>query len=30
MPENPDYQPIDGSGCSLLGVVVAVHREYAV
>lgn len=28
LPENPAYPPIDGSGCSLLGVVVAVHREY--
>lgn len=30
LPENPNYPPIDGTGCSLLGVVVAVHREYAV
>ena len=28
MPENPDYQPIDGEGCSLLGKVVAVLRRY--
>ena len=26
MPENPDFQPIDGDGCSILGVVVAVYR----
>ena len=30
MPENPDYPPIDGQGCSILGVVVAVYREYDV
>lgn len=30
LPENPDYPPIDGSECSILGVVVAVHREYHV
>lgn len=28
MPENPDYQPIDGDGCQLLGKVVAVIRRY--
>ncbi len=28
MPENPDYDPIDGEGCSLLGKVVAVIRRY--
>ena len=28
MPENPDYEPIDGEGCSLLGKVVAVIRRY--
>ena len=28
MPENPDYQPIDGEGCALLGKVVAVLRRY--
>ncbi len=28
MPENPDYQPIDGEGCALLGRVVAVVRRY--
>ncbi len=28
MPENPDYEPIDGEGCSLLGRVVAVIRRY--
>lgn len=28
MPENPAYPPIDGSECSILGVVVAVYREY--
>lgn len=30
MPENPAYTPINGNECSILGVVVAVHREYAV
>lgn len=28
MPENPDYPPINGQGCSILGQVVAVYREY--
>lgn len=28
MPENPDYPPIDGTGCVILGVVVALHRQY--
>ena len=28
MPENKDYQPIDGDGCSILGRVVAVLRRY--
>lgn len=28
MPENPDYQPIDGEGASILGRVVAVIRRY--
>ncbi len=28
MPENPDYAPIDGEGCALLGRVVAVLRRY--
>lgn len=28
LPENPDYQPIDGEGCALLGRVVAVVRRY--
>lgn len=28
LPENPDYQPIDGEGCALLGRVVAVIRRY--
>ena len=28
MPENPDYQPIDGAGCTILGKVVAVLRRY--
>lgn len=28
LPENPDYQPIDGEGCSLLGKVAAVLRRY--
>ena len=28
MPENPEYQPIDGTGASLLGRVVAVFRRY--
>lgn len=29
MPENPDYQPIDGEGAQLLGKVVAVVRRYS-
>lgn len=28
MPENPTYDPIDGSQASILGLVVAVYREY--
>ena len=28
MPENPDYEPIDGEGAQLLGKVVAVIRRY--
>ena len=28
MPENPDYEPIDGDGCAILGKVVAVVRRY--
>lgn len=28
MPENPNYSPIDGTGCRILGVVKAVYREY--
>ena len=28
MPENDDYDPIDGEGCSILGKVVAVVRRY--
>ena len=28
LPENPDYEPIDGEGCALLGKVVAVLRRY--
>ena len=28
MPENPDYEPIDGDGCTILGRVVAVVRRY--
>ena len=28
MPENPDYEPIDGDGAELLGKVVAVIRRY--
>ena len=30
MPENPAYPPIDGSECSIMGVVTAVYREYIV
>lgn len=30
MPENPAFEPIDGTGCSILGVVVAVYRQYNV
>ena len=28
MPENPDYEPIDGEGCAILGKVTAVVRRY--
>lgn len=28
MPENPEYEPIDGDGCQILGRVVAVVRRY--
>ena len=28
MPENPDYDPIDGTGCTILGKVVGVVRRY--
>ena len=28
LPENPDYHPIDGTNCSILGKVKAVIREY--
>ena len=28
LPENPDYEPIDGTGCSILGKVVGVVRRY--
>lgn len=28
MPENPEYQPINGNSCQILGVVKAVYREY--
>ncbi len=28
LPANPDYQPIDGTNCSILGKVVAVIRQY--
>ena len=28
MPENPDYQPIDGTQAQILGKVVAVVRRY--
>ncbi len=28
MPENPDYEPIDGKGCTILGKVTAVVRRY--
>ena len=28
MPENPNYQPIDGDNAQILGLVVAVYREY--
>lgn len=27
LPENPSYQPIDGSGCTILGLVISVVRE---
>lgn len=29
MPENPDYEPIDGEGAHILGVVVALHRDFS-
>ena len=28
LPENPEYEPIDGDGCAILGRVVAVVRRY--
>jgi repressor LexA len=28
LPENPDYEPIDGSEAELIGIVKAVVREY--
>ena len=28
MPENPEYEPIDGRYCSILGVVKGLYREY--
>ena len=28
LPENPDYEPIDGTGCTILGKVVGVVRRY--
>ena len=28
LPANPDYEPIDGTGCSILGKVTAVVRQY--
>ena len=28
LPANPDYQPIDGRECEVLGKVVAVVRQY--
>ena len=28
LPENPDYEPIDGAGCTILGKVVGVVRRY--
>ena len=28
MPENPEYEPIDGDGCAILGKVTAVVRRY--
>lgn len=30
MPENPAFEPIDGAGCSIIGLVVAVFRQYSV
>ncbi len=29
MPENPDYEPIDGENAHILGVVVALHRDFS-
>ena len=28
LPENPDYEPIDGTDCQILGKVIAVVRRY--
>ena len=28
MPETPAFPPIDGTGCTILGVVVAAYRQY--
>jgi len=28
LPENPEYSPIDGNNCSIIGVVKAVYRRY--
>jgi len=28
LPENDDYEPIDGTGCEILGIVTALVREY--
>ena len=28
LPENPAYDPIDGTDCSIIGLVKAVYREY--
>jgi len=28
LPENPDYSPIDGNDCSIVGVVKALYRKY--
>lgn len=28
LPENPEYEPIDGEGATIIGIVTALHRDY--